>query len=143
MKRFSVIASLVLAITLMATQSAFAARVYNFLPNKVHVTGMLGGLGIHQITLDPGGARSDSLGWGSANIVRVDGVSNIAFRTTDKPLCQLNFGVHADMQGGNYMTIGHNGSDIVCTMCGSEHNVMTRNVERTNYNWQGSSRTGC
>jgi hypothetical protein len=142
MKRILVIASLFLAITLVATQTAFAARVYNFLPNKVHVTGMLGGLGIHQITLSPG-ERSDSLGWGSANIVRVDAVSQIEFRTTDKPLCQLNFGVHADMQGGNYMTIGHRGNEIVCTMCGSEHNAMTTNVERTNHNWQGNSRIGC
>jgi len=142
MKRFSLVAFLVLAIALVTTQSAFAARVYNFLPNKMHVLGMLGGFGTNQITLDPG-QRSDSLGWGSATVVRVYPVSQLEVRTTDKPLCALNFGVHADMQGGNYMTIGHRGSDIVCTLCGSEHNVMHQNVERTNFGWQGQSHIGC
>lgn len=142
MKRIFIGGSLLLAMTLVTTQAAFAARVYNFLPNKMHVIGMLGGIGVNQITLDPG-QRSDSLGWGSANVVRVYPVSQLEVRTTDRPLCSLNFGVHADMQGGNYMTIGHRGSDIVCTMCGSEHNAMATNVERTNFGWQGQSRTGC
>lgn len=142
MKRSCITVALALAMVIVTAQVASAARVYNFLPNKMHVLGMLGGFGTNQITLDPG-QRSDSLGWGSATVVRVYPVSQLEVRTTDTPLCSLNFGVHADMQGGNYMTIGHRGSDIVCTMCGSEHNVMTQNVMRTNFGWQGSSRTGC
>jgi hypothetical protein len=143
MKRFSVISSLILAIVLITTQSAFAARIYNLLPTPVLVTGMLSGIGVNSVTLGSG-QKSDSIGWGSANYVRVDPASKAStLRTTDRPLCQVTFGVHAHIQGGNYMTIGHRGSDIVCTVCGSEHNAMAQNIERTDYAWQGSSHTGC
>ncbi len=142
MNRLATAACLVLAMVLVTTQSAFAARIYNFLPNKVWVTGLLGGIAIHQIELAPG-QRSDSIGWSSANVARVDLVTNISFRTTDKALCSNNFGIHAEIQGGNYMTIGHIGNEIVCTVCGSEHNAMNVSRERTTMGWQGSSRTGC
>jgi hypothetical protein len=137
MKRIFAIASLFLAITLVATQSAFAARIYNFLPDKVHIRGRSGSLFIHNIDI-ASGQRSDSLGWSTVN-----GVHVFIAPYYNLSLCEISFGSHADMQGGNYMTIGHRGNAIVCTMCGSEHNVMATNIERTEHNWKGDSRTGC
>lgn len=142
MRRFAFIGCLALAIALITTQSAFAARIYNLLPISVHVTGVLGGIGVGSAKLEPG-QRSDSLGWGSANYVRVDPVTNRNITAYDKPLCGLNFGVHAEIQGGNYMTIGYRGDQVVCTVCNSSHGVVSHAAERTAYGWKGESRTGC
>lgn len=141
MKRTSLAVALAFAAALLTTQSAFAARIYNFLPTKVWVTGQMGALNLHQVTL-AAGERSDSLGWSTANVARVDLVTSAAYSSNNRPLCMLNFGVHADIQGGNYMTIGVRGGDIVCTLCGSEHNVMQTDVVRNTYGWK-PSRTGC
>lgn len=141
MKRTFLAVGLALVACLMTMQSAYAARIYNFTPHKVWATGQLGALNIHQVTIDPG-QRSDSLSWGTANVARIDLITTQAYSSNNTPLCSLNFGVHAEIQGGNYMTVGVSGGHIVCTLCGSEHNVVQRSTGPNRYGWK-DSRTGC
>jgi hypothetical protein len=135
MKRFLVIATLALATTLLAMQSAFAARIYNFLPDAVFVLGGNSGsrLNNYHVLLEPG-ARSESLSWPGAIRMQVERNRQI--------LCELHMG-DFNMQGGNYMTVGHQGSAIVCTVCGINHNVMRQATNMTGYHWEGNSRIGC
>lgn len=126
------------AVALFSVQPALAARIYNFLPIGVVVIGHVG----YTTSIAPG-ERSGSLGWPAAMAVTVHtaGVSIL-------PICDMGFGGHADIQGGNYMTIGHRGNEIVCTLCNADHQQINRSTRGgasalfdTSKNKE--SRTGC
>lgn len=126
------------AVVLLAFQPALAARIYNFLPVGVVVIGHIG----YSATI-PAGERSGSLGWPAAMGITVHTASSSIV-----PVCDMGFGGHADIQGGNYMTIGHVGNEIICTLCNSDHHQMQRSTrggadgmfDTTKHR---NSRTGC
>lgn len=73
------------------------ARIYNNMPGTITVVPSTVFVPTGAITI-PSGQRSDSLSWSSTNIVSVwDQNQNI--------ICTFNFGVHAQIQGGNYAVI--------------------------------------
>lgn len=151
MKRSFILAVLVFAIAALTTESAYAARIYNFLPLKIYVTGLVGIIKSDQILMAPGnkntGLRSDSLSWSSADGVRVDpaadGYKSVSYSYGNTPLCRVVTFPHRQMQGGNYMTIGYRGKDIVCTICDSNHKVLDQKITPSYYTWTDASRTGC
>lgn len=134
MKRLWLFLSLLLSMTFIATQSAFAARIYNDLPVPIVAKGLdrIQTRKLFEIRIQPG-ERSPSLSWTSATWVELE-----AHEVT----CRMSFGSERHMQGGNYMTIGVRGHDVVCTLCGSSHEVMAQHVY---HNWAGwkSTRSGC
>lgn len=140
MKRLALSCSLVAAALLLAVQPALAARIYNFLPVGVFVRGP--GTSIQTLTLAPG-ERSASLSWTKSYGIQVQPT------TVSGMFCNINFGLlRADMQGGNYMTIGHQGYQVVCTVCNSSHNQIHRSSGTAPATlWDAkkypSSRTGC
>ncbi|HTU70004.1 MAG TPA: hypothetical protein VMF11_06750 [Candidatus Baltobacteraceae bacterium] len=140
MKRLALSCSVVAAAFLLAVQPAFAARIYNFLPVPVFVRAP--GLSIQTLNLAPG-ERSGSLSWTKSYGVQVQST------TVARMLCNINYGLmRADMQGGNYMTIGHQGNQVICTVCNSSHNQIHRGSGTAPADlWDAkrypSSRTGC
>ena len=118
---------LILAMLLASTSvaSAMAARIYNELPKAVKIIVSPSAF----LTLKPG-ARSESLEWPGVRALSVKGLSSsfmiVSGSVGKSPLqlCAMNFGYSADIQGGNYMTIGFDGHHYVCTTCNSKHQVM-------------------
>ena len=138
LKRTCIAASLMTAAVLMSAQVAVAARIYNYLPVPVHVISSLNGR-----TTVAAGARSESISWGQSNMVTV----HVTPRYLDG--CLLSFGPHAEMTGGHYLVIGHQGRTISCELCDSDHRLMhsSRGTAPKEI-WkeldaQRSSRTGC
>ena len=126
-----------LTVSLLTAQPAFAARVYNLLPITIWVGGIEG-----NITLKPG-ETSRSLSWGMSTIIDVDPAHVAAFQ-----LCILHFGVHADLTGGNYLIVGHRGTQVTCSLCDSNGRVMHRdNRLAPEQYWsqmeKHSTKTGC
>ncbi len=139
MKRFSMVCSLSLVALLLSIQPALAARIYNNLNISVVVRSING-----SVVVNPG-EKSGSISWPNSAIVDV-------FPDLQKhpwELCHLNFGVHAEITGGHYMTIGNRGSEVTCTVCDSDYKRIawnsqaarldeyTRNLQHT------TSRIGC
>ena len=118
---------LILAMLLAATSipSAMAARIYNDLPKAVKIIVSPSAF----LTLAPG-AHSESLEWPGVRSLTVKGLTSsfmiVSGSDGKSPLqlCAMNFGYFADIQGGNYMTIGFNGHQYVCTTWNSKHQVM-------------------
>lgn len=141
MKRFIIVSSLIAAMAL-TTQTAIAARVYNFLPIPV---GIFKGLIMDPneiIWLQPQ-QRSASISWTDAHEVGVYGG-----RGGGQVLCAVSFLSHAEIQGGNYMTIGHDGNTVVCTVCDSHQNTLASSQKSTGIElWDGkkypASKVGC
>jgi hypothetical protein len=73
------------------------ARIYNFMPGPISVIPQLLFISSGSIIIQPG-LRSDSLEWSDANIVT-------AWDANGNHVCTFNFGVHAQIQGGNYAVI--------------------------------------
>ncbi len=140
LKRFFSSFALVVVASILAVQPALAARIYNFLPIHIQVVGHVG----YATNVAPG-QRSESIGWPAAFAVTVH-----ASGTSFLPLCSLGFKGHAEIQGGNYMTVGHHGSQFVCTVCDSNHQAIVSNTGAV-VNTDGlfdlkkhpASRTGC
>jgi hypothetical protein len=109
LKRFFSSFAIIAVASMLAAQPALAARIYNFLPIHVKVLGVVG----YAANVAPG-QRSDSLAWPAALAVTVHA-------SGPAPLCSVGFKGHAEIQGGNYMTIGHHGNEIICTVCDSNH----------------------
>jgi len=139
LKRFFSSFAIIAIASTLAAQPALAARIYNFLPIHVKVIGHVG----YSADVAPG-QRSDSLAWPAALAVTVH-----ASATGVTPLCSVGFKGHAEIQGGNYMTIGHRNNEIVCTICDSNHKaiVSSTGIQLTigmfDLNKHPSSRTGC
>lgn len=145
MKRNLVVAFLVLTMALVTTQTVFAARIYNFLNVKVYVTGLVGVVKNNQILLATD-QRSDSLSWGSDRVT----VDFAAFGVNVKPygsgetLCSIYTFPHHEIQGGNYMTIGNAGGNVVCTICDSNHKIIQQRINTPkDTKFIGTSRYGC
>jgi hypothetical protein len=138
LKRTWIVAGLLTAAVLLSAQVALAARIYNYLPVPVHVVSSLNG----RTTVAPG-ARSESISWGQSNSVSV----HLTPRYLDG--CLLSFGIHAEMTGGHYLVIGHQGRTISCELCDSDHHLMhSASGTAPREIWkeldaQRSSRTGC
>jgi hypothetical protein len=69
------------------------------------------------ITIQPG-QRSDSLNWTSINAVGVM-TGNVSALL---PLCGLDFGYHAEIQGGNYMIVDQSN----CTVFDTNNSVVKK-----------------
>jgi hypothetical protein len=91
------------------------ARIYNFMPFDITVSQSLLFIPEGSITI-PTGQRSDSLEWSNATNVSVWQANN-----SSNVVCAFDFGVHAQIQGGNYATISPN-SYLVYD---SNHNVIS------------------
>ena len=110
----SKIATFALGLMMAAIQPALAARIYNYLPVPVHVRGS------HEGSVTVGaGKRSESLSWPTSHMVFVF----VTTRMLDT-CAPLSFGLHAEMTGGHYLVIGHDGLSIFCALCDSDHNAM-------------------
>ena len=144
MKRLVVFLSFFLSMTLISPQLVLAARIYNHLPvdiqvvwpNRARATGKFQ---YENPTISiPPGQRSESMRWASAISATVEhGTPGGILRQ----VCTVSFGGSADLQGGNYMVIGVHGSQIVCTLCGSSHQVMYRGTGPNLENWKSSDIT--
>ena len=89
------------------------ARIYNNMPFTITVIPGTILLPTGVITI-PSGLRSDSLDWSGTTVVTVLGENSM-------PVCTFNFGIHAQIQGGNYAII-QPGSYIVYD---SNHDVIS------------------
>lgn len=90
-----------------------AARIYNFLPVPIHVKGLT-----ETVTVQPG-QRSQSISWGTS--------TSIGIFVTSQMLSAcglLFFGPHAELTGGHYLVVGHEGTEISCELCDSDHHLM-------------------
>jgi hypothetical protein len=105
-----------LATALIATSApAGAARIYNYLPVSVQMSGERG-----DYILGPG-QKSESLSWTATGLdIIIHGIG----RTS--PVCSLNWFPRQEIAGGHYLIIGHSGPNIVCTLCDSDGKVMHR-----------------
>ncbi|HEX8834272.1 MAG TPA: hypothetical protein VF719_08725 [Abditibacteriaceae bacterium] len=77
------------------------ARIYNFMPFDITVSPTVVFIPEGSITI-PAGQRSDSIEWSSANAMSVEGAGG------SPDVCTFDFGVHAQIQGGNYAIISPN-----------------------------------
>ena len=105
-----------------------AARIYNFTGDTVKVCkgiGILGmvGSGTDCINVPYAGTdgnnykRSGSLNWNGTNAVKVINKDN-------QTICSLDFGVHAQIQGGNYMVI----RESSCKVYNASNNVISTGI---------------
>jgi hypothetical protein len=99
-----------LTLVSVAPAASQAARIYN----KVNQTINVEGQGGPHVTI-AANQRSDSLDWLTVNQVSVFPDSGT------KPLCTLDFGPHAQIQGGNYMIVSGNTN---CGVCDSNRHVI-------------------
>jgi hypothetical protein len=106
-------------------QNASAARIYNFLVVPVTVTGFPNESAI----LQPG-QRSDSLGWSSATNVPITMPVTSFFGPSIRLLCYFDWGLHAEIQGGNYIVIAQLGRDVRCNLCNANHELVGRSEGR-------------
>jgi len=135
MKRLGIFLSTFASIALLATQSAFAARIYDFLPVPIVAKGQAGsnnGWKVFEVRVPPGN-RSESINWTSTTWVQLE---------AEGVTCRLSFGNQYHMQGGNYVTIGVRGHEVVCTLCGSSHEIMAQRAVPGWAEWK-PTRTGC
>ena len=116
--------------------SGEAARIYNFTNITVVVAGTyIPNYGIkfksinkgasllsrQKVTIRPG-QKSPSLQWrGPIGVVVL---SNRVYEQVLYPMCNINFGAHYQIQGGNYMVISQNGRKVTCTICNSHDRRM-------------------
>lgn len=75
------------------------ARIYNCMPFDIAVSATLLFFPEGSTTIATG-QRSESLDWSSATAVSVVAAS------TSERVCSFDFGIHAQIQGGNYAIIG-------------------------------------
>ena len=138
------LASRTLAIALFcspfAIQSCYAARIYNNLDTTITVngssaSGLLGGP--TSVKIGPK-QRSASLEWTNVTEVYVTGpVNNILLRFSarssgQRPLpvdqiltvCDVGFGAHARIQGGNYMVVSPPQNGVSCAVYDSNHHLI-------------------
>ncbi|MGB6062789.1 MAG: hypothetical protein WBG27_13845 [Candidatus Aquilonibacter sp.] len=139
MKRIPVVCALSLATLLLSMQPVLAARIYNGLNIMVVVRSING-----SVVVNPG-ETSASISWPNSAIIDV----YPHLQKHPQELCHLSFGVHAEITGGHYMTIGNRGSSVTCTVCDSDYKRMawdSRAVTMDEYtrNLQHStSKIGC
>src|SRR5208282_4334229 len=110
----------------------------------VQVSGLNGGF-----NLSPG-EKSASISWpNSTSInVRYGNGATTAYMHGYNNLCALNFGLHAELTGGHYLIIGHQGTRVVCSLCDSDYHLMhqassTAPNEYRNELENRSTKTGC
>ena len=108
-----------------ASAPAHAARIYNFLNIPVQASGFPG----LSVILQPG-ERSESLGWSSATILSVTTNVNGLFGPSPRPVCYFDWGLHAEVQGGNYVVIAQSGLNVRCNLCNADHQLVGRSDGR-------------
>lgn len=139
MKRILSVCGLSLATLLLSVQPVIAARIYNGL-NIIVVVRSINGSAV----VNPG-EKSASISWPNSAIIDVYPY----LQKHPQELCQLSFGVHAEITGGHYMTIGNRGSYVTCTVCDSDYKPIAWNsravaMDEYTRNFQHStSKTGC
>jgi hypothetical protein len=101
--------TLALSSVLLPFSPCYAARIYNNMSVPITVDGSFG----TNVVIESG-QRSDSLSWNSSPQVSVTGAN--------RQLCYINFGPHAEIQGGNYMIVTPIVGGTSCVVCDSEHN---------------------
>lgn len=120
------ISSLVLTIAVLCmTQSARAARIYNWLPITAAIeTFTVGVPHPGKALLIDSRQRSESINWKGTNSISVSSTAGSFYGIPMRHvrLCYVDFGWKAELVGGNYMTIGYSGDQIICYVCDSNHN---------------------
>jgi hypothetical protein len=139
MKRILRVCGLSLAALLLSAQPVLAARIYNGL-NIIVVVRSINGSAV----VNPG-EKSASISWPNSAIIDVYPY----LQKHPQELCHLSFGVHAEITGGHYMTIGNQGSNVTCTVCDSDYKPIAWNSravtmdEYTRSFQHSTSKTGC
>ncbi len=140
LKRTSISAVILAAALLLNAQVAFAARIYNFLPDTVRIRSS-----DSRELLLAASARSESINWHVSIGPHWVGV----WIPGGAQLCYLSFGFHKEIVGGNYLVIGHQGHTITCSLCDSTHRQTYRDNEaapssmRARLDSNPSGRSGC
>ena len=142
--RIALASCLAAAACLITVAPAAAARIYNFLPIQVRVSGLDGTL-----SLQPGQV-SPSISWSRSTSVKVSfgDLKDTTYMHGLNNLCQLNFGLHAEVTGGHYLIIGHSGMRVVCSLCDSDYHLMHQDSRNAPESYRPelqnrSSKTGC
>jgi len=112
-KRILKVLTLTMVLFLAAFSPCYAARIYNDTNALIVVGGNTGGLGTWSETAVQPGQRSSSLDWTT--------VTEVTASSDNKTLCQIGFGPHAQIQGGNYMVVSSSGNNTNCVVCDSNH----------------------
>ena len=122
------LASRTLAIALFcspfAIQSCYAARIYNNLDSAIFVQGaqvltpVIVFQGGDSVQLAPH-QRSDSLQWTADTGVIVSRDAK-----GSQNLCNVGFGPHAQIQGGNYMVVSPPQNGVSCAVYDSNHHLI-------------------
>jgi hypothetical protein len=139
MKRILSVCGLSLATLLLSVQPVIAARIYNGLNIIVVVRSINGSAVVYP------GEKSGSISWPNSAIVDVFP----HLQPHPQELCHLTFGVHAEITGGHYMTIGNRGSEVTCTVCDSDYKRIAWNSrvltldEYTRNLQHSTSKIGC
>ena len=135
MKRILVVMALIFAAGLLTTQSAVAARIHNLTPIPLKITLYWGhGAERGKFAIGPG-QKSPSVSYFDG------GAFTVSDPSLDVTFCR--FLRSKDLQGGNYLVIGHDGSQLACTMCNSNRVQISRLTMQAPYNWEGKTQVNC
>ena len=135
MKRILVVMALIFAAGLLTTQSAVAARIHNLTPIPVVIVSFWSnGHQRGKFAIGPG-QKSPSLSYFDGGKFQVNDPS------LDVTFC--TFLRSKDLQGGNYLVIGHAKSQLVCTMCNSNRVQISRLTMQAPYNWEDTTQVNC
>jgi hypothetical protein len=122
MKHILKVISITLLCSLITFSPCYAARIYNETNVPIDVQGEILGTVDNYTRVNnlPAGQRSDSLNWKAVTEVFVEPTANHS-----NTLCQLEFGAHNQIVGGNYMIVrGQVPSNAQCVVCDSNHKVI-------------------
>ncbi len=138
-----ILAGLTLAAGLLLTDShpVWAARIYNFLVTEARVMPFINQWDEMTLPRNPTGwdtscCRSGSLDW-IATTVDIQA-------PTSHYVCMFSWWTHREMTGGNYITIGQRGRDVICTLCNADHQAIGTDSGRLrDYYPERDSYIGC
>jgi hypothetical protein len=119
MKHILKVIAITLLCSLITFSPCYAARIYNETNVPIDVGGEVIGTVDNYTRVNnlPAGQRSDSLNW--------KGVTEVIVTANHNTLCDLGFGAHNQIVGGNYMIVrGQVPSNAQCVVCDSNHKVI-------------------
>jgi hypothetical protein len=117
MKRTLIAWSVTAAAFIACVQCAYAARVYNETAVTINVSGGSGS----GVNLEPG-KRSDSIDWKTTQRIWVSWVNP----SPQKEMCAVGRHFGSDLVGGNYLVVSQAVRNVTCTLCDSNHQVLSR-----------------
>ncbi len=141
--RWRTLLGLAFVVVLLLTNShpARAARIYNFLVGDARVMPFVDiwdeiSLPTNPSGWDTSGCRSGSLSWIATQVNIQSPVGHF--------VCYFDWWTRQEITGGNYMTIGQRGRDVICTLCNADHQAIgTSSGRLPDYYPARDSYTGC